>query len=1299
MRKLRRGLASLLAALMLITALPATALADSGLATDSEPITNGELVTGGETTTGSETMIDSEPADDGEQGGGSQTDNTDHGEQIPDEVLTDVVIYNLLDREITVGYDEGRVETDPSYVTFDADDSYTIVLTEEDPFFPYEVQFTYQGRTWTEWFMDMDDSVDIGGHTFYIDSDSAPCQIGVWVGDEYIPTYPEEKTFTNYGISLMSMLPLEERNVTLDLKSYLPGELKAVALDVFSGDVTENIAAWAKWSYYTEDGNYVSSNDSYTVVGEGDTFDLSNYSGSNNSLYLELIVGTADQFDPNNVRYRVRVEISSYQDVLEFSAKTEAGTAIDVYDHYISLDSDSENTCDVAVDQKDWQYGDEAYLNISIDDNFSGASTTAYLGYYESEEAIPDDAIDITNDILENDYLADYSSGMAVTLVVKRNDTTGLFLPMVIYMYEDGLSLDYGRSLYAASEGTSRIDVWNGATRDRDYDYDYRAFTLDEGYPADGTYYFNLRMYNPADTSSLSENGKEYVKKAVIGYYETISDIPAGAPDIKDQLFSDASENGGGYGADYSQGVTFTVVDVNDGLHWFGLRTVAYEEDTELPRAPSPLSADTYFRAISAYSAAGDEDSGYDVWVMPYDADTYYYNGFQTVFLMTEEGGSVSDGTNIYPTFYSGNKVNVHAGTDNNSSTTKQESGVTPVTFTSGKAIPYSAAAEDGEHLKNYWVTYVTPQSGGAKLFVNGTNVANHYDEETGNPVREVFLTEEFDYYHDIFIANIGDQELTGLKVELTDAQNIALDDYWTIGEDSVAKLAAFKTTESREPDDSLATYGELPNVAKIRLVPVEDGAGDISGTLTIRSENGGIVTIKLTGTARIPKITTTELVDGVKYVPYSSVIQTSNMYGDDSVEFTVVAGTLPSGVILKPNGELYGVPQAAGTWTFTVRATFTDLGNAYDEREFTLTIQDNTNSNVWDATDEGYELIEFIGEWINDNQVSDEYDYDTILKDNYETDVFWTEGEFNYFIDLWIDGRQLTRGVDYEAEDGSTRITIYDETFEDTGSGTHTIAAEFREGDPETGTLKRAAQNYTIDESVPVPSDPRPSRPSGGNTSNTGSSADDTDDNAAADDDSAVPETPAAEPGWPFVDVTSANWFYEDVRWAYEAGLMNGVSDTLFAPNQAISQATIVTVLARMADVDLTRFIPAEDDDSIAAGTWYANAAVWAGQAGLLPDYSTFSGEAAIARGDMAIMLVKYLRSLGIDTSVPVEPVVFADADQMTPDVNAAFQVLYHYGIFRGVGGYRMDPSGFTTRAQFSALIHRISVFVQEQQ
>ena len=127
----------------------------------------------------------------------------------------------------------------------------------------------------------------------------------------------------------------------------------------------------------------------------------------------------------------------------------------------------------------------------------------------------------------------------------------------------------------------------------------------------------------------------------------------------------------------------------------------------------------------------------------------------------------------------------------------------------------YSAAAENGANLKNYWVTFVTQQTGGAKLFVNGTNDETHKDEATGNPIREVMLTEAYGNHHDIFFANIGDQEMTGLTVTLTDAQNIALDDYWVIGDTKT--LAPFTTT------NKTTTYGELANVAKIRLVPQKD--------------------------------------------------------------------------------------------------------------------------------------------------------------------------------------------------------------------------------------------------------------------------------------------------------------------------------------------------------------------------------------------------------------------------------------------------------------------------------------------
>ena len=68
----------------------------------------------------------------------------------------------------------------------------------------------------------------------------------------------------------------------------------------------------------------------------------------------------------------------------------------------------------------------------------------------------------------------------------------------------------------------------------------------------------------------------------------------------------------------------------------------------------------------------------------------------------------------------------------------------------------------------------------------------------------------------------------------------------------------------------------------------------------------------------------------------------------------------------------------------------------------------------------------------------------------------------------------------------------------------------------------------------------------------------------------------------------------------------------------------------------------------------------------------------------------------MGVDVNIGSTDITFEDANLMTADGQEAFQILYHYGIFRGVGGYRMDPQSFTTRAQFAALMHRISVFIE---
>ena len=1313
MRKPNNWLAALFTVVMLLSTIPGAAFAtetDEGGAPPEDEVSS-------PVDTPSEEAEVSPPADIPSEEDESQQENvpadgetaapiTDP-EMIGNDSYTisnDSVIFNTSYMDIEVGYDVEKAEQgETPYALFAEDGSYTIELYEEAPFFPYEVQFTYQGQTTTEWFMDENDSVVVGGHTFYVACmGGVPEHLSLEISGEYVPAYPEHKIFVNdpeYGIMPASLLPLKEVELNVDLTKYLPAELKEVGVDVvLKGQTVSDGSAvvWAK--------GY--SNDDFTIADKTTKLDLTpEYSGSSWSN-LELIVGSDDQLDKNNIRYIVEVKVCPLSDVLTFSAFTEAGEALEVYDQYCSGDADGKQRYQLNIGEGKWTEG-SARISMGLNSQFpdhNSLRVVVYEGYYRSVETLPSAGIEVTNiwkTTGTDAHLADYSNWRNLpefTVVLYRGDEVAQILPFGLYMYLGSFRLQPGSGLYAEAESqyqTYRPRVSNHQRYDGSNTY---LYTMGSGYLANGSYYFNLWLVSPDPEDTGGENGIEFVDASYVGIFKTKAEAgAAGAKDITSELFSDAEQDGG-YKADFSQGVTFTVFTKNDKVLSVTVKAV---EDTKLPDAPGPLSADTYFRMRTAYKLEGK--SQYNYYVMPYGNDSYYYNGYQTVFLL-DGTSAIPDGTTIYPVFYQGNKVDVHLGHDNES-TVKQESGKSSISFKSGDAIHYSAAAENGTHLKNYWVTFLTKQSGGAKLFVNGaTNADPSHCDTDGTPIREVFLDDAHGNHHDVFFANIGDAELTELYVKLENAQSIKLDDYWTVREDAQStSLAAFDTTEHKMTDNSNdVSEGELKNVAKVRLLP--DGAGTISGTLIIGSTGTKEeVRIKLTGTAGVPKITTTTLVDGVKYVPYSSVIQTNNMYASDAIKFELVAGALPGGMIVKPNGEVYGVPQAAGEFTFTVRATYNNDPTLYDEKEFTLKIVENTDTNVYTATDSGYDVTEHIGE--------DQGGYHFVLN-GYKTQTFKTEGELGDFIDLWLDGRKLTKGVDYQAESGSTVITIYGETLDgnDDGSGkTHTIAAEFREGDKDDGTLKRAAQNYVIEGVSSKPSNPGPSNPgtnnprpsnpgsSGGSSSsgnkNPGNTKPSTDDSKKDETPTPVPEVPKGL----YSDVLEQNWFYDDVKWAKENEIMVGVTETTFAPNEAISQATIVTVLARLLKIDLTQFDGVSYDD-VTPGQWYTNAAIWAKQSGILPDYSSFTGTAELSRDGMAIMLVKFLRSMGVDTNVDVSGITFADAEQMTDAGREAFQILYHYGIFRGIGENRMDPLSSVTRAQFAALMHRISVFIESK-
>ena len=251
MRKANRGLALILIVMMLISAFPFTAMAEG----DQETL----LPMGDQT----EEKI--------------ETKNNE-----PYRVSDDTVIFNTQYLDVTVGSDAEFVETaEIPYTLFNEDGSYTIELYEEAPLFPYEVQFTYQGVTTTEWFVDENDCVIVGGHPFYVSClGGQPNHIGFQIGGDYVLAYPEEKTFVNNpdaGIAPISLLPLETKNLYVDFSKYLSEELREVKLSALltNQNVVGNAAV--VWSRLNSSYDGIGAGQEYTVTTPDGTIDFNAY--------------------------------------------------------------------------------------------------------------------------------------------------------------------------------------------------------------------------------------------------------------------------------------------------------------------------------------------------------------------------------------------------------------------------------------------------------------------------------------------------------------------------------------------------------------------------------------------------------------------------------------------------------------------------------------------------------------------------------------------------------------------------------------------------------------------------------------------------------------------------------------------------------------------------------------------------------------------------------------------------------------------------------------------------------------
>ena len=146
-----------------------------------------------------------------------------------------------------------------------------------------------------------------------------------------------------------------------------------------------------------------------------------------------------------------------------------------------------------------------------------------------------------------------------------------------------------------------------------------------------------------------------------------------------------------------------------------------------------------------------------------------------------------------------------------------------------------------------------------------------------------------------------------------------------------------------------------------------------------------------------------------------------------------------------------------------------------------------------------------------------------------------------------------------------------------------------------------------------------------------------------AEGEDAAAPaegEDAAAEAG--YTDVTEANWFYEAVTYVTEKGLVDGETETTFAPNASMTRADLVTALYRLAgSPEVTAENPFTD---VAADAEYYNAVMWAytnGVVGGITD-TTYEPDSPLQRQQVATMLYRYMNDSAEDeTAEPTEETV----------------------------------------------------------
>jgi len=184
-----------------------------------------------------------------------------------------------------------------------------------------------------------------------------------------------------------------------------------------------------------------------------------------------------------------------------------------------------------------------------------------------------------------------------------------------------------------------------------------------------------------------------------------------------------------------------------------------------------------------------------------------------------------------------------------------------------------------------------------------------------------------------------------------------------------------------------------------------------------------------------------------------------------------------------------------------------------------------------------------------------------------------------------------------------------------------------------------------------------------------------------------------AEEAEMPFTDVGTKKWFYDEVKFVYDAGVMTGKTDTTFEPNVNMTRAELVTILYRLAKVEEGDYSAELAFGDTKKSAWYAEYVGWAVKEALVNGYedNTFKPNAPILRQELAKLVVVFLEYLGV--TVEGEELIdsFADAAKHPKWAVEFIESLRLTGLVGGDTEGNFNPKVTVTRAEVATILTRL--------